>query len=84
MEPNEAQSTRGDFLRRLGVFAALGLGVAAVPSVARAQSGSCCKSGDRCGAQNQNWIYNCEGCGNSCQYCLEDRGQCFSSPCPCG
>lgn len=84
MEADESRLTRGHFLRRLGTFAALGLGVAAFPSVARGQSGQCCKTGARCGAQNQDWVYSCEGCGSSCEYCLPDRGNCFSSPCPCG
>ncbi len=82
MEPDETQSTRGGFLRRLGTFAAVGLGVAALPATARAQSGQCCKSGDTC--EGSKFTYNCEGCGFSCSYCLPDRGNCFSSPCPCG
>jgi hypothetical protein len=82
----EQQSTRGKFLRRLATFAGVGLGVALVPSVARAQSGRCCPQDctESCGPGERE--YACDGCGSNCCKCLPDSfpNQCFNVACPCG
>lgn len=88
---NGALSSRSSFLRRLGTFAAVGLGVALMPAAARAQSGQCCRNTSICpdsGCTDPNFPYNwtCSGCGaGPCCHCLNrSPGSCFSSPCPCG
>jgi hypothetical protein len=82
----EERSTRGKFLRRFATFAGVGLGVALVPSVARAQSGQCCPADCEltCGPGERE--YSCGGCGSSCCMCLPNTfpNQCFGTECPCG
>jgi hypothetical protein len=76
----EDGSTRKSFLRRLGAFAAAGVGVAAFPSTAFAAT-LCCphKPGDPC-QQGEVW---CRGnCGP--YYCDPDPwcdGQCHTIGC---
>jgi hypothetical protein len=80
----EERSTRTSLLRRLGTFAAVGLGVALMPATARAQSGRCCKDTSCPGCSGGDVAYQCDGCGQNCCKCLPDLGQCFNSTCPCG
>ncbi len=83
MSTVEEPSTRSGFLRRLGTFAAVGLGVALMPATARAQSGRCCKD-TTCTCGGTDVGYRCNGCGQDCCKCLPELGQCFNSTCPCG
>lgn len=88
MEPqdaNEGRSSRRGFLRRLGTFAAVGLGIALMPATARAQSGRCCKNASACPCPPGKFSYQCSGCGlGPCCKCLDtDRGECFDTACPC-
>lgn len=80
----EEPSTRTGFLRRLGTFAAVGLGVALMPATARAQSGQCCKDPSCPGCSGTDVAYQCDGCGQNCCKCLPEHGQCFNTTCPCG
>jgi len=79
----EERSSRTGFLRRLGTFAAVGLGVALMPATARAQSGRCCKANCQ-SCSGTDVAYQCDGCGQNCCKCLPDLGQCFNTTCPCG
>lgn len=79
----EERSTRTSFMRRLGTFAAVGLGVALLPATARAQSGRCCRD-TACPSCSEGLVaYRCDGCGENCCKCVTDLGQCFNSTCPC-
>lgn len=80
----EERSTRTSFLRRLGTFAAVGLGVALMPATARAQSGRCCKDA-ACGPCSGGLVaHQCDGCGQNCCKCLPDHsGACINATCPC-
>jgi hypothetical protein len=92
-EGEESQSTtsRGGFLRRLATLAAVGLGVALVPSKARAQSGRCCRNPAECpdsACTDPNFPYNrqCSGCGSGpCCQCtnVDPQTDCFTTACPC-
>jgi hypothetical protein len=88
---DEPHSSRKSFLRRLGTFAAVGLGVALMPATARAQSGQCCRDTSFCpdsACTDSNFPFNwkCSGCGSGpCCHCLSRApGNCFPSSCPCG
>lgn len=87
----DARSDRKGFLRKLGTFAAVGVGVAMMPAAARAQSGQCCRNTSACPDSDctdpsypHNW--QCSGCGAGpcCQCTSQTPGPCFGSPCPCG
>ena len=81
---DERRSSRNSFLRRLGTFAAVGLGVALMPASAKAQSGRGCKDSSCPSCPPGSVPYTCDGCGNNCCKCLPDLGTCFNSTCPCG
>jgi hypothetical protein len=87
-EGADRRSTRVAFLRRAGSFLAVGLGVAALPQLASAQSGSCCPSDCR-SVLSCSWPtlpYSCSGCGQNCCICVyhDPQDQCFPTTCPCG
>lgn len=86
MEREGAQSlSRGRFLRRLGVFAAAGLGAGVLARPAYA-IGRCCRQpcdpGETCNEPNHT--YGCNGCGLTCCICSSSTQTCFDVPCPCG
>jgi hypothetical protein len=85
---DEPTTSRGGFLRRLGILAAAGLGVAAFPEPAFAE-GSCCPTDPDCDPGKTcppGWTpHICTGCGaKPCCMCVEDAGHCQNIACPCG
>jgi len=91
-EGEESQPTtrRRGFLRRLATLAAVGLGVALVPSKALAEHGSCCNQQDvcpdsQCTDPNMPHNYNCGGCGSDgcCACSAASFTGCQTVPCPC-
>jgi hypothetical protein len=83
---SEAESSnRGGFLRRAGTFALVGLGVALVPSKAKAAGGHCCKD-TSCGPCTNSIPYKCyDFCLRQyCCVCTEFHSStCFDTGCPC-
>jgi peroxiredoxin len=84
----EPHSSRGQFLKRLGITLAAGVGVAAaLASSARAGSGQCCidcGTCGSCGGTNCFCFCDCSGIGKS--YCWTASQGCLSSGCvgcPC-
>lgn len=81
-----SKTSRGHFLRRLGVTLAAGIGVAMYgASVARAND-FCCKNQDCdavCGFPNDGYACNDSCTGNVCCVCTTGQPHCFQSSCPC-
>jgi hypothetical protein len=79
----EVRTTRVAFIRRLGTFAAVGLGAAALAKSARAEPTICCPSSSQCpnfcGQGQDGWW--CTGACGGCCMCL--TGGCHSFNCPC-
>ncbi len=84
MDQDQRKTDRGGFLRRLGVLAAAGLGIAAFPEPAFAVDTCCPSSCMSCPAGQK--AYFCQGCGLNCCLCLTDpnHNNCRGVPCPCG
>lgn len=84
----EAKTTRGRFLKRLGVTLAAGIGVAGIlASTASASAGHCCRNCSQCGScgDKMNGCYclcDCTGIGSS--YCIQTSSWCQApgDPCP--
>jgi len=86
-ETTADQVTRGTFLRRLMMTAAMGVGIALIPAQkAQALADRCCKQ--PCGAScpSGQVSYECGGsCGETCCICYFDMvNECFDTTCPCG
>jgi hypothetical protein len=79
----EQTTSRGQFLRRVGVTLAAGIGVAAFPGEARAYVNCCpssCNPGTQCPTGQQPFYCNCGGGGQD--YCVcHDCGDCYNGPC---
>ena len=81
-------TSRRKFLRKLGAFAAVGLGVSIFPAMARSQPAYCCykPSCGSCGDPHYPYAWYCSGgCSGQCCICLSRNPGlgCFYVNCPC-
>jgi hypothetical protein len=79
----QENTSRGGFLRNLGLGLAVAVGAAALPSKAKANAGQCCASEAHCGtcsAGKKNYWCDCISFFY-CTGCRADQGTCFPANC---
>jgi len=85
---SEGRSTRGRFLKRVGMTLAAAVGVAAAYAAPAYAAGNCCKDCGRCGTCASGKCFcwcDCSAVGGQ-SYCWTAQSGCLSSgcvPCPC-
>lgn len=86
MNAIESSSSRRRFLRQIGIGLGAGVGVLAVPKVAKADIWVCCPDTSTCGGgcpQNQTkYLCRCSQWGLT-DYCTgcQPSGNCYNGPC---
>jgi hypothetical protein len=85
VDKSNEPTSRGIFLRRVGMTLAAAVGVLAVPARARAVLGKCCLDNTRCSGTcpTGQYLHYCD-CGDpASSYCVCHSGTTCYGPAPC-
>lgn len=86
MQAIERSSSRRRFLRQLAIGVGTGVGVLAVPAVAKAEVWVCCPNdgcpGEPCTGGQRRYLCQCSQYGGA-DYCTgcQPAGDCYNGPC---